>query len=911
MSERSGRRGTISEIVPVAAVEPDGLAITTDGTYVRVLACERVLQPFRGGPGHRDRMRGRLAALCARISPGQSIQIVVSAEPVDPDRALAPDQAEIAAAISRADGAGDPERARALKRLGLGLEQTIRRHAPALEAVELASYVVVPHRPPQPPFKRPRVRAQAVRTVGQSAHQVAADESLRTSELYQGELEGLGCAVRRLAGAELLTLLWARLHPGEQPSGAPHGLPRVLVTDAEHQALEHRRALLEGIGAGALLDLSDRDLLEHVEHGQVEQVLHLTRQPESTSLWWLMYLMQTPPPWVLSVHISATDRIRERRRHRLRRRRLWADLRRREREGKLISEEDYEREREAGELDGELRMSGAAGIYNVSCELALRRPADRRDELAQVAETVAKEFESITDAGVYPGRFVAADSWTSTLPLGVDRLAATRRYGSRNIGDCVPLLSSTASASGGVPFGFAEPGHTLERVDLFDPSHRTYVATVAGRSGTGKTAATCALVSRNIARGARGLIIDSSSTETEDGASRGQGHWEPLASLVPGSRTVRFADTAHAEILCPWDVPDPARPPAGKVAFLTAWHTLLIGDPDPATQSHTLGGLERTQLERGIEAVYARAAVTGERPRETMLQEELRRLAREEQTDPDGDAAVGAALRSLAARLHPYCESGSYSWLADHESTIPDDAPLLLCDLAGLPEQLIGPVVLALIERFDRIVQRRRCGHIGARGHGAGGGWEGRSFVVLDEGWKFVRAAAAGHWLNEWARRARHYDCALIALTQHLQDFATEHGQALIRNSVLRIQFQTAPDELHALTEALGWGEEDIQTVSQELETRKGYYSTCYLDSEVNGRTKVRVLFGDMEYWVCSNDPFRDQPVRALALKEAGGDPWRALRLLCDPAWHRARQDQVEDAIDAAEDCAPQLPVPV
>lgn len=179
-------------------------------------------------------------------------------------------------------------------------------------------------------------------------------------------------------------------------------------------------------------------------------------------------------------------------------------------------------------------------------------------------------------------------------------------------------------------------------------------------------------MSRNIARGARGLIIDSSSTETEDGASRGQGHWEPLASLVPGSRIVRFADTAHAEILCPWDVPD--------------------------------------------------------------------------------------------------------------------DAPLLLCDLAGLPEQLIGPVVLALIERFDRIVQRRRGAHVRAHATQHGGGWEGRSFVVLDEGWKFVRAAAAGHWLNEWARRARHYDCALIALTQHLQDFATEHGQALTERGSLKVR---------------------------------------------------------------------------------------------------------------------------
>src|SRR5215216_3032047 len=70
-------------------------------------------------------------------------------------------------------------------------------------------------------------------------------------------------------------------------------------------------------------------------------------------------------------------------------------------------------------------------------------------------------------------------------------------------------------------------------------------------------------------------------------------------------------------------------------------------------------------------------------------------------------------------------------------------------------------------------------------------------------------------------------------------------------------------------------------------------YSTCLVDSEAHGRTQVRLLLGDMEYWTCSADPERDQPIRELALAEADGDAWQAMRRLVDPAWHHDRAHQL------------------
>ena len=79
-------------------------------------------------------------------------------------------------------------------------------------------------------------------------------------------------------------------------------------------------------------------------------------------------------------------------------------------------------------------------------------------------------------------------------------------------------------------------------------------------------------------------------------------------------------------------------------------------------------------------------------------------------------------------------------------------------------------------------------------------------------------------------------------------------------------------------------------------------------------RTQIRLLLGDMEYWTCSADPQRDQPIRRLALAHAGGDPWQALRRLVDPAWHEQQTERLTattpdldadgDAVARAEDLA-------
>jgi len=159
--------------------------------------------------------------------------------------------------------------------------------------------------------------------------------------------------------------------------------------------------------------------------------------------------------------------------------------------------------------------------------------------------------------------------------------------------------------------------------------------------------------------------------------------------------------------------------------------------------------------------------------------------------------------------------------------------------------------------------------------------------LVVEEGWAMTASPAAGSWLNEYARRSRHYALWLLFVTQHFKDLANEQGRALLANSVLRLCLPNDVDDLALGRDTIGLTDTDIEQITT-LPRRKGDYSTVYMVSP-RGRGAVRVALGDLEYWIASSDPEHDQPTRHQALADAAGDPWKALRLLCTPDWHEQR----------------------
>jgi hypothetical protein len=63
-----GRCGSLADVLPIALIEPDGLIVTTDGRYVRVLECDRVPNTITAAPEVLVRVEAAFGDLCRRTA---------------------------------------------------------------------------------------------------------------------------------------------------------------------------------------------------------------------------------------------------------------------------------------------------------------------------------------------------------------------------------------------------------------------------------------------------------------------------------------------------------------------------------------------------------------------------------------------------------------------------------------------------------------------------------------------------------------------------------------------------------------------------------------------------------------------------------------------------------------------------
>ncbi len=879
--------GSLAQLLPVSLVEPDGLIVTTAGAYVRLIECERVPNTVTADPTTLATIERAYANVCRTIPDHQGIVVYAQTDPVPMKEALAGDF-ELAQAAAAADRAGGHDELAVARELLLeATTQTVLAAAGAEQpAVAARWWVAVPYRP-RVEDPREQLKALAASSRGRtlwSGHRDAADDSARVTSQIEGALRAAGIETYLLDGTQTLALLWERLHPAADEEcdflALAAGCEVAAATTLEEaRGARHRLVTACCEGAECGIDAGeDPGWLRHAD-GTLEEILHLGSPPAHTDPSWLSHLLCCPLPATLAVHISVGGRAREQARQRRRWKRLRAAVLYKERRARLVGSDEQEALEEAAVVDAELAAEIGASVYRVGIYCSIRDPHGRLEPFQRTVKQTAAEFHALTNARVIRGRRLCLPGFTSTLPLGIDELRATRSYAQRNIAHCVALTSSRCGSPGGVIVGTADPGGTLERADPFDPVHPRRVTLIVGPSGGGKTVLTNALCLRYIAQGGRTFILDRSSTPDEHGNTQGTGHYDTLASLIPGSRRVQVGH-AGGDVICPWDVSDAARVPAHKTELLLALHALLIGHAhDPEGRVRTLDSDEETLIRTGIEAAYRLSTETGERPREQLLIDVLAdRAAAGTLTGANADR-----LQSLLLRLEPYGEAGSLAHIADQATTVPADTPLTVFDFTGLSERLTPALMLATVEYVERQVQRLRRARVDGRLNHLGA-WAGKCQLIIEEGWALTQSPAAGAWLNEYARRSRHYALWLMFVSQHFRDLSNEQGRALLANGALSFCLQNDRDDLEHAREPLGLSDTDIAQI-QALPKQQGVYSTAYMVS-ARGRGAVRVALGDLEYWICSSDPEHDQPRRAAALREADGNPWEALVKLCTPSWH-------------------------
>jgi hypothetical protein len=105
----------------------------------------------------------------------------------------------------------------------------------------------------------------------------------------------------------------------------------------------------------------------------------------------------------------------------------------------------------------------------------------------------------------------------------------------------------------------------------------------------------------------------------------------------------------------------------------------------------------------------------------------------------------------------------------------------------------------------------------------------------------------------------------------------------MLSNQAVALCLPNERRDLEYARDTVGLTDTDIAEIGA-LPSVKGAYSTLYMVS-ARGRGAVRIAPAAPEYWIASSNPETDQPLRHLALTQTGGDPWRALGLLCGPEW--------------------------
>ena len=747
------------------------------------------------------------------------------------------------------------------------MEESLRLHADAHAAVQVCCYVVVPLLPrqnvaraalawarrgklPTAPLERPV-----------EAHRRAVREHLAHVDTLRGELEAEGMPTELLDGEQVVRLLWERFNPTKADTGRRPFRSTVEVLGELDAARDRDRAREAALALREQIAQSSLDFRGSHQHvtvdRDVEQTIVVQNTAGRTHMGWLHGAMLTRQPYTLTVYVHALERRRERQKLKLAYRRLFTINRGAEQRGRIPDFDRYVQEREYQQLLNEMASGDMASLFRVSIYQTVRAqgPAPNLTTLTEAVDYCAEAIESSGDCKVNRGEFRQAELWPASLPLGRDVYAQARKYPTVNAGDMPPLVGTGCGSPTGIPFAFADPGRTVELLNPYDEEHANHTLVIAGRSGSGKTMTANTSLSRCLAVGARAFVIDRA------------GHYETLTRLVDGAQQIEIGADDSPYALNPWDVTDAAKVSREKIAFLLALHEVMMGGLD---------GRQIGMIGAAIRAVYAKAAnLPGMRPRESMLQEELRAQAQEAQEQDAVD--VAATLRNLADRLSEYCGEGTYAYLLDRETTVPSDSRLVVFDTRRCPDSELRVVMFSIMEYITTTVERHWKAHKEAASRPGAPLFAGRSIMLIDEAWHLISRPETGEYANNLARRARHLGLVLIVMSQQLSDFDTEYGVALLGNCSQQLLLAQNPREVPFIAETLQLSEREAAELAR-LKTVKGRHAQMLWLNGTRGRGKVALRVGPTEYWAFTSDPTE------VAMREAEiaahGNVWAAIRTL-------------------------------
>ncbi|HEY4523938.1 MAG TPA: DUF87 domain-containing protein [Candidatus Paceibacterota bacterium] len=385
------------------------------------------------------------------------------------------------------------------------------------------------------------------------------------------------------------------------------------------------------------------------------------------------------------------------------------------------------------------------------------------DTLEDLSKLESKISSMLENKLVYtkPAIFQQLEGYSSSLPIGLDRLQITTAMNSGPLSTFFPFISADLTSDKGIMYGINRHNNTLVIFDRFSLENGNM--TVFAKAGAGKSYSTKLEIIRTLMMGTDVLVVDP------------ENEYETLSKAMGGSIFKLGLNSEHH--INPFDIPpvpedeDPGEVLRGHILNLTGLVKLMLGSVTPEEDALIDQAISETYASRGI--------VTGQSFKgiEAPLLSDFRTVL---------ENMKGG--RELSQRLYKYTE-GSYAGFVNRTTNVDLKNRLIVFSLRDLEEEL-RPVAMYIILNFIWNLIRATLK---------------KRIMIVDEAWVLMRHDDGAVFLFGLVKRARKYYLGVTTITQDIEDFLTSpYGKPIVTNSSLQLLLRQSPAAIEIVGKTFG-----------------------------------------------------------------------------------------------------------
>lgn len=396
------------------------------------------------------------------------------------------------------------------------------------------------------------------------------------------------------------------------------------------------------------------------------------------------------------------------------------------------------------------------------------------DTLEELASLENEIFSILEGELIYtkPCLFQQYEGFSSTLPIGKDKLLIHTPLNSGPLSSFFPFISADLTSDKGILYGVNRHNNSLIIFDRFSMENANQV--LFAKSGAGKSYATKLEIIRYMMWGIDILVIDP------------ENEYQNLAAAVGGSFFKLSLTSSHH--INPFDIPrvpkdeDPADILKSHMVTLAGLIKIMTGGVTSA---------EDALLDQAITQTYASRDITPGtdfKNKQPPLIEDLQAVL---------EGMEGA--KDLAARLEKYTK-GSYATFINQPTNVDINNRLIVFSIRDLEEEL-RPVAMYIVLNFIWNLIRAELK---------------KRLLFIDEAWLMMKHEDGASFLFSLAKRARKYYLGISTITQDVEDFLrSPYGKPIITNSAIQILLKQAPSSMEALAQTFGLTEAEKQLLPE------------------------------------------------------------------------------------------------